>query len=118
MHVRLEIPLVRSISLWEDSTDERKSRPDIFHPVYRVGILFTSSLFARVSGGIVISGRLIRPTKSGVRANERRLARRKHIHLREKKGLRAKDVGMERLMEEKKKNKEKKKTKARVRARS
>jgi len=35
--------------------DRRKTRPDIFHPVYCVGILFTASLFARVSSGIVIS---------------------------------------------------------------
>jgi len=46
--------------------DGRKTRPDIFHPVYRVGILFTTSLFARVSGGIVISGRLIRPAEGKV----------------------------------------------------
>lgn len=47
--------------------DERKTRPDIFHPVYCVGILFTASLFARVSGGIVISGRLIRSAEGGIR---------------------------------------------------
>lgn len=46
--------------------DGRKTRPDIFHPVYCVGILFTTSLFARVSGGIVISGRLIRSTEGGI----------------------------------------------------
>lgn len=70
MHVQLGIPTARSISLWQDSRDGRKTRPDIFHPVYRVGILFTTSLFARVSGGIVISGRLIPPSR-GRGARER-----------------------------------------------
>lgn len=47
--------------------DGRKTRLDIFHPVYCVGILFTASLFARVSGSIVISGRLIRSAEGGIR---------------------------------------------------
>lgn len=47
-------------------TDGRKTRPDIFHPVYCVGILFTASLFARVSDGIVISGRLVRSAEGGI----------------------------------------------------
>jgi len=46
--------------------DGRKTRPDIFHPVYCVEILFTASLFARVSDGIVISSRLIRSAEGGI----------------------------------------------------
>lgn len=47
--------------------DGRKTRPDIFHPVYCVEILFTASLFARVSGGIVISSRFVRSAEGGIR---------------------------------------------------
>jgi len=74
--------LVQSAYERPERTDGRKTRPDIFHPVYRVGILFTTSLFARVSGGIVISGRLIRPVGG---RNKRTKRSRKHIHFRGRK---------------------------------
>lgn len=83
-HIQNSARLVQSAYERPAQTDGRKTRLDIFHPVYRVGILFTTSLFARVSGSIVISGRLIRSVR-GRNKRTKNSARGKHIHFRAEK---------------------------------